>query len=403
MNIEKLKKWFQPVQQKVSQVRQTIGLHTVGQPVWTPRNYKSLTDEGFMQNVIVYRCVTLIAKGIASIPWTLYNHQAQVETHPLLTLLNRPNPMRGGSQFMEAVVGYLLLSGNSYIEIVKSKTSSRPLELHTLRPDRMQVIPGTDDLPMAYDYKVSGHIKRIKIQDQNGHSNVLHLKRFHPLNDWYGLSPIEAAARSIDQYNAVGSHNLAILQNGGRPSGALVVGHKSNIKNLSHEQRDLLREDVHRFYEGTSNAGRVMVLEGDFEWKEMGLSPKDLDFIDGKKMSAREIAQAYGIPPMLVGIQGDATYANYKEARFHLWEDTILPLLDSITDELNWWLVPHFGSQFRLSHDLDSIPALSPRREATWNKVQQADFLTPNEKRQAVGYGPLPGGDQLTPYVKEAP
>ena len=390
-----LEKIFTPLKKKSSQTSHLVNMYSVGKPLWTPRHYESLTHEGFMKNVIVYRCVNIIARGIASIPWILFKGKSQVGTHPLLKLLDRPNPNRGGSQFMEALVGYLLLSGNSYVELVKS-SSGKPLELYTLRPDRMQVIPGSRGVPMAYEYTVNGKSKRIRINELNGTSPILHIKNFHPLNDWYGLSPIEAAAHSIDQYNAVGGHNLAMLQNGGRPSGALVVGTKNNGKNLTAEQRETLRQDLHQLYEGSANAGRMMVLEGDFEWKEMGLSPKDLDFIDGKKLSGREIAQAYGVPPMLVGIQGDATYANYREARFHLWEDTLLPLLDLITDELNWWLVPSYGDNLKLSHDLNGIPALAPRQESSWKRVEQASFLTLNEKRASLGYGPLKGGDRLS-------
>ena len=141
-----------------------------------------------------------------------------------------------------------------------------------------------------------------------------------------------------------------------------------------------------------------MILEGDFEWHEMGLSPKDLDFIEGKNVSAREIAQAYGVPPMLVGIVGDATFANYKEARMHLWEDVILPLLDYLTSEFSMWLGQDYGLSF--SYDVDSIPALAPKREATWSKLINADFLTLNEKRQAVGYASIDGGDVLCQSLK---
>jgi HK97 family phage portal protein len=104
---------------------------------------------------------------------------------------------------------------------------------------------------------------------------------------------------------------------------------------------------------------------------------------------------AFGVPPMLVGITGDATFANYKEARFHLWEDTILPLLDFIVSELNLWLTPYFEDNLRIAYDMDAIAALAPRREAVWNKIMQANFLTINEKRQAVGYTPIIGGDNI--------
>jgi HK97 family phage portal protein len=160
-------------------------------------------------------------------------------------------------------------------------------------------------------------------------------------------------------------------------------------------QRDQLRDDIHRLYEGSKNAGRILMMEGDFAWQDMGLSPKDLDFIAGKSVSAREICQAFGVPPILAGIPGDATFANYREARFHLWEDTILPLLDYLVAEFNLWLTPFYGDNLRLGYDVDGIAALSPKREATWAKICASDFLTINEKRQAVGYSPIDGGERL--------
>lgn len=389
-------KWLTTLfQQKTSSVAPLTAWGITGRPVWTPRNYQALTEEGFQKNVIVYRCVSLISRGIASVPWLVYEGDHEIESHPLLKLLQTPNPQQAGAAFMEAVVGYLLLSGNSYVEAVVNGRGEID-ELYALRPDRIQVVPGINGFPVAFDYQAGGHNKRIPYHVGRGQSSILHLKNYHPLNDWYGISPIEVAARAIDQHNAVGSHNLALLQNGGRPSGALTLKTSPHSPSLTDQQRETLRHDLRTVYEGGSNAGRIMILEGDFDWKEMGLSPKDLDFLEGKNISAREIAQAFGVPPMLVGINGDATFANYKEARLHLWEDTIIPLLELVLAEFNHWLTSYFGSHLRLHYDSDSIAALVMRREAKWAKVMAADFLTINEKRQAVGYSPLPGCDVLS-------
>lgn len=385
-------------QQKMSQGGSLLACGTLGQPVWTPRRYDSLADEGYQRNVIVYRCVNLIARGLASVPWLLYERQKHVEheleKHPLLDLLRTPSPRHAESAFVESLVSYLLLSGNTYIEAVFNDLN-QPQELYPLRPDRIKVIPGHGGVATAYEYSVGGHKKVIPVDPLSGSSSLLHLKLFNPLNDWYGMSPLEAASGAIDQHNAVAGHNLSLLQNGGRPSGAFMIRPTANGYSLTDEQRQSLREDIRSVYEGSRNAGRVIVLEGDFDWKEMGLSPKDLDFIEGKNLSAREITQAFGVPPMLAGVPGDATFANYKEARFHLWEDTILPLLEFLVAEFNLWLTPYFGQNLRLGYDIDAIPALAPRREAAWAKVNQAGFLTLNEKRQALGYGPLPNGDTL--------
>ena len=380
-------------QRKTSAVAGVIALQSPGRAVWTPCNYAKLAEEGYQKNVIVYRCVNLIARGLASVPWLLYEGEDELETHPLLTLLNCPSPRQAGSAFIEAVVGYLLLAGNAYIEAVFDG-NGMPVELYPLRPDRMQVIPGHGGIPAGYDYGVAGNKRRFECDPIQGKAAILHIKTFHPLNDWYGLSAIEAAAKSIDQHNQVAEHNLAILQNGGRPSGALIYKQNDHAP-LTDAQRDALRQDLRDHTKGIRNAGQILVCEGDFEWREMGLSPKDLDFISGKNVSAREIAQAFGVPPMLVGVSGDATFANYKEARYHLWEDTIIPLLEFLIAELNLWLCPYFGKNLRLNYDSDAIAALALRRESTWNKIIAANFLTMNEKRQAVGYSPIAGGDHL--------
>lgn len=376
--------------QKASAVGSLVSYQAMGKPVWTPRRYDALSEEGYKKNVIVYRCVNLIARGAASVPWRLFKGHQEVMTHPLLDLLHCPSPRQAGSAFIEAVLGYLLLAGNSYIEAV-SDHQDRVSELYPLRPDRVKVVPGPTGIPLAYQYTVASQTKEIPVDAVGGESSMLHLKLFNPLNDWYGLSPIEVAAASIDQHNAVASHNLSLLQNGGRPSGAFIV----RSTQLTPEQRASLRDSLKSHYEGEGNAGRMLFLEGDLDWREMGLSPKDLDFVEGKSMSAREIAQAYNVPPMLVGIPGDATFSNFREARYHLWEDTILPLLDYLTDELNHWLVRQFCPHLRLKYDIDSVSALAPRREDAWAKIAQATFLTINEKRRAVGYEPIADGDRL--------
>jgi HK97 family phage portal protein len=379
---------------KTSKIAPLIAYNSVGQPIWTPRRYDALAEEGYQKNVIVYRAVNLITRSAASVPWRLFKGEKELMHSPLLDILHHPNPRQGGAAFIEAVLAYKLLSGNSYIEAVYG-TARIPVELYPLRPDRMRVIPGVAGIPQGYEYSVNGKTRRILVDPLDGRSEILHIKMFHPLNDWYGMSPIEAAACSIDQHNSVAAHNLSLLQNGGRPSGVLKLNSKADRGYMIEEQRQNLRHDMINAYEGTKNAGRILILEGDFEWQEMGLSLKDLDFIEGKNLSAREIAQTYGVPSMLVGVPGDATFANYREARLHLWEDTILPLLDHLCDEFNHWLVPQFGNDLCLRFDIDSIPALGDRRENTWKKISDASFLTINEKRSFLGFAAIEGGDVL--------
>ena len=129
----------------------------------------------------------------------------------------------------------------------------------------------------------------------------------------------------------------------------------------------------------------------------MAFSPKDMDFISAKHVAAREVALALGVPPMLLGIPGDNTYSNYAEANRSFWRQTILPLVTRTAKAISGWLGPAFdeGADLELRPDLDAIEALSTEREALWERVRVADFLTINEKRAAVGYEPVEGGDEL--------
>lgn len=314
----------------------------------------------------------------------------EITHHPLLALLQKPNPCCAGVEFFESVISYRMISGNAYIRVIAAE-GEPPRELYVLRPDRVMVIAGRNGMPLAYRYTVGDHSEDYPVNALNGRSGVVHLKYFHPLNDWYGLSPIEAAAYSIDQHNQAAAWNQAMLQNGARPSGALVVKTASDGTggHLSEEQYTRIKAQIDEGYSGAANAGRPLLLEGGLEWKEMSLSPKDMDFIEAKNSAARDIALAFGVPPQLLGIPGDNTYSNLQEARIALWEETILPLLDYLTDVLNHTLVPMFGRELALHYDADAISALSGKREMLWERLEKASFLTENEKREIAGFSPI--------------
>ena len=346
--------------------------------------------------MIAYRCIRLVSQTAAAVPWALYKNKQRLEDHPLLTLLHRPNPMQGGAELFEAVFGFSLIAGNSYLEAVGPR-GAPPLELWTLRPDRMRVIPGAQGVPEAYRYTVNGKSADFAVDKITGRAPVLHIKNFHPLDDWYGMSPLEAAAVSIDQHNDAAKWNAALLQTSGRPSGALVYrpSHVDAPDTLTAEQRQTLKNELEQFFSGGDNAGRPLVLEGGLDWKEMSLSPKDMDWLAGKDVSAREIALAFHVPPQLIGIDGSQTFANFEQARLALFDDAVLPLLDHVKDEFNNWLTPQFGDGLHIDYDTDKIEALAPRREKVWERLTKADFLTVNEKRAALGFPAVAGGDAL--------
>jgi HK97 family phage portal protein len=352
-----------------------VALHSAGRPAWTPKNYASMAREGFGGNVVGYRCVRMIAEASASIPLLVYIDGKEAADHPLKSLLARPNPQQTGQELLENIYAYLMVAGNAYAEMVT--LDGAPRELFALRPDRMAVVPSRSGWPEAYEYAVSGSSVRIPREQ------LLHLKLFNPVDDYYGMSPLDAAHRSIDTHNSAASWNKAMLDNAARPSGALVFAGTDNT--LTTEQFERLKLELQSTYQGAANAGRPMILEGGLDWKEMGFSPKEMEFNEAKNAAAREIALAFGVPPMLLGIPGDNTYANFAEANRSFWRQTIVPLAGRVSGSLANFMTP-FQDGLAITPDLDQVEALSPDRDALWKRLNDATFLTDAEKRQAVGY-----------------
>jgi len=351
-------------------------------PVWSARDPGSLTRGGFQGNPVGFRVVRLIAEAAAALPLVLQDCDRRYEVHPVLGLVRRPNPVQGKADFLEALYAQMLLTGNAYVEAVRGE-GALPEELHVLRSDRMRVIPGADGWPSAYEYAVGARKHRFAMGD--GPAPVCHIRSFHPLDDHYGLSPMEAAATAVDVHNAASRWSKALLDNAARPSGAIIYKGADGQAALSADQYDRLVSEMEAHHQGARNAGRPMLLEGGLDWKPMGFSPSDMEFQKTKEAAAREIAIAFGVPPMLMGIPGDATYANYQEAHRAFYRLTVLPLAAKVTAALAHWLSGFTGDAVDLRPDLDQVPALAAERDAQWRRVGDVAFLTEAEKRALLG------------------
>jgi HK97 family phage portal protein len=362
----------------------------------------SLTKSGFLGNPVGFRAVKLIAETAAALPLILQDCQRRYETHPLMDLIRRPNPAQGRGELFEAIYGQLLLSGNAYVEAVPGMVpaiGALPGELHVLRSDRMNVVPGPDGWPVAWDYTVGSRKHRFAMGE--GPSPICHIKSFHPQDDHYGFSPLQAAAVAIDVHVSATRWSKALLDNAARPSGAIVYRGADGSSSLSPDQYDRLVSEMESHHQGARNAGRPMLLEGGLDWKPMGFSPSDMEFHKTKEAAAREIAIAFGVPPMLLGIPGDATYANYQEANRAFFRLTVLPLVGKVTAALSHWLGQWGGDGAELRADLDQVPALAVERDQQWARVGAADFLTAGEKRAILGLPALPDPDLPEPDLPE--
>jgi len=369
------------VEAKASATGRVVGVQTSGRVAWSPRDTVSLTRTGFAGNPVGFRSVKLIAEAAAALPLVCQDGCQRFETHPVLALMARPNGAQGRAELLEALYAQLLLSGNAYVEAVGADEGV-PLELHVLRSDRMSVVPGADGWPVAYEYAVGGRKHRF---DATQGAVVCHLRNFHPQDDHYGFSPMQAAATAVDVHNSASRWSKALLDNAARPSGAIIYKGADGQGSMTNDQYERLVNEMESHHQGARNAGRPMLLEGGLDWKPMGFSPSDMEFQKTKEAAAREIALAFGVPPMLLGIAGDATYANYQEAHRAFYRLTVLPLATRVTATLAHWLSGFSGDVVELKPDLDQVPALSAERDAQWARVAGADFLSMGEKRALLG------------------
>jgi HK97 family phage portal protein len=343
-----------------------------------PFDYSRAVKRGYLDNPVAQRAVRLVAEGIGGAPL------APVD--PGLAAL--VSATSAGQSLLETLASQLLLHGNAYVQVIKDG-SGAPVELFALRPERVSVIAGADGWPSGYAYKVGETALSIPVLDEDASPNLIHIKYFHPADDHYGASCLAAAEEAVASHNAAAAWNRNLLENAARPSGALVYD-PGDGGGLSADQFDRLKHELAEAYAGHANAGRPMLLEGGLKWQALSLSPSDMDFAELKAAAARDIALAFGVPPMLLGLPGDATYANYREANRALWRLTLLPLAGKLLSALSEGLSTWFPDE-NLAIEVDRIPALAEDREKLWFQLGAATFLSDDEKRTMLGFPPIEG------------
>ncbi len=356
---------------------------------------ETISAEQYFTNVIVHRCVSLIASSASHVPWLVYKNQGNkrifADNHLVAKLLKKPNSEISGADFFTEIISSLLLYGNSYLFLAGYNNSSVS-GIYNLHSKAVDIIT-KENRPIAYRYRAYGTEKLYHIDSTSRVSRVLHFKNYHPSNHLYGLSSLSAASKSINLYSKTLDWNKALLKNAVKPSGALVFQDGNGY--LTDEQFERLQQQFYDNFSGSSNSGKPLVLEGGLKWQETNNAERFEKFLELKDSSARDIAIAFNIPPQLLGINGDNTYSNMQEARLALWEENIIPLLDKLSDGLSNWFSHWLEEDLLIDFDRDSISALIERRENLWLKIASASFMTLNEKRSFVGLEGLKGGDKI--------
>jgi len=392
-------------------------------------NFEALARVSYLRNPTVYGCVSTIAQACATVPWVVYEfgrtsqskarrimslsthqkaflrsqdtaryprlrralEQTEITDHPLLKLLERPNESQAQGDYVEQLISYWLISGNAYEKFLAptgGPNRGRPIEMWNLRPDRVSIMPSTNPavgIVGGYEYTVNG-----KKEDPFDPKSVIHHKFFHPVDDFYGMSPLQAAIRAWQTENIGADWNYALLNNAGRTSGALVAA-----TTVADDVYERLKREIQESYVGAKNAGTPMFLEGGIKWEPMGLTPMELDFLDGMRDAAIRICRVYHLAPEIIGVPDAKTYNSLAEARKAMWHEACLPLLDRLRDSYNQRVAPLFGERIFVDYDRDQIDAIQEDQGKVWDKLNRTRFLSTNEKRVAAGYETYDDGEGI--------
>lgn len=375
--------------QRYSAIQQALLLNSA---TWSSWNFTVFMNEGYRDNNTVRACITHIVLAAQECPIIVKDQNGEVVARSkLLDIINAPNPAQDWKAFLETAIVY---HHGGEAPIWFNGIGPRQ-ELMVLRPDWLELEenPATG-LPNMWRYAPdSGNGLNIPAAD------MFNWKAFSPLNRWRGLSPLWAAGYAIDTLNEYNKSNKALLENGVTPSGVLYTD-----GNLEDHVFKRLQDSFDDKYVGSDKKGKPMLLEGGLKWQQLGLSPKDMDFIAGTLAKKQDICETLGVPPQILGIPGSQTFANYMEARAALYEDTVIPMLNSFLSGISRTLKDKAREPGNyLCVDVERVPALESRRAERNKVVDGLKSLKVNEKREAMGYVSDPDGDVILVNASEVP
>lgn len=345
-----------------------------GRPALQDGKYQTYAREGYMTNALVYACIEELSSSASEPAMQAYQagrwvHQDDLgasAAHRIMALMNNPNPFQEKTEFWRDVITYLSIAGNAYAVKVRSR-SGAVRELWPLRPDRIEIVPDAQTFIRRYDYVIGTERIQLPVDD------VIHWKRPHPLNDFYGLSPLSAIAGNVDLDNYATSFVKQYFEKAGIPSGILTTKNRMSA--------DLVKEIKERFsreYGGRGNWLGLLVLDGaEAEYTQMtqNLGAQGLVLPELNKINEARIAGAFGVPLSLVGtVLGSeaSSYGNKESERRGFWAETLMPLYKDLVGPLNRSLVPEFMGVQRVSFDLSTVKALREDDDKLWARIGKA-------------------------------
>ena len=357
-------------------------------PQWSKWDSKKAIEEGYQASPWVYAAVKRRVDAVASVPWVVERRTKdgwEVDgSHVLNRLLQQPNERMSWEELISLTVTQLDLSGNAFWHEVKV-SGGRVQEVWPIAPWRVAIIPSATGLTVG-GYTLTDTQQSIAADD------MVHIRYTNPDGGWYGQSPLQAVGRAVDVDNAAAAWQKVSMQNRGVPDGVF----QADDPHMTTEQFEPAEKVATEHYAPIGRARQPWILN-QFKWVPMSLTPAEVDFIETRNLTRKEICAVYGVPEAMIVGMGDANRASAETVRRTFWLDTIIPLLDELANTLTKDLARDFGTDIRLNYDVSGVPALQDN-QAEKMEVAKAlhsmgvPFNVINEKLE-LGFDDVEGGD----------
>lgn len=384
--------------------------------VWNPENDDTYIKDGYRKNATIYSLVNIITNAATTIPFQVYekvnenevkrykaltsgsidansiykanlirkNAMVELEGTELHKLLERPNAAQSYSSWISELIAFGKLTGNRYIYGIAPETGmnqGKYKELYVMPSQIMEIVSGGIMQP----------VQKYRIEYQGAYDipaeDICHIKDFNPYYDGtgshlYGQSPLRAGLRSLTTNNEAVQTGVKYLQN--QTARGILTSDEGDLNEVQAQQ---LKDKFRKNFQGSDNAGDVIITPKKLSWVNFGLNASDVSLIQQYNASIKDLCNIYAVPVQLLNNTESATYNNMKEAKKALYQNCVIPELNKIRDELNRWLVPKFGEKLFIDFDYSAIPELQEENEKVVDQLSKAWWVTPNEKRSVMNYG----------------
>lgn len=402
-------------QQTNSQYNQAIYNWLGESLVWNPENDTTYINEGYRKNATIYSLINIITKAASTIPINVYEkvndnelkrykamssgavdgsilHKAnlikkqalvQLDDTDLHRLLERPNPSQSYGTFISELIAFGKLTGNRYIYGIGPETGNnigKYQELYVMPSQVMEIISGGMFDPVK-EYRVEYNGAYTIPAEQ-----ICHIKDFNPYYDGtgshlYGQSPLKAGLRSLTTNNEAVQTGVKYLQN--QTARGILMSDEGDLNEVQAQQ---LKDKFKQNFQGSNNAGDVIITPKKLSWVNFGLNASDISLLEQYNASIKDLCNIYSVPSVLLNNDKASTYNNVKEAKKALYQNCVIPELIKVRDELNRWLTPQYGDKMYIDFDFSVIPELQEEMDKVVDQMSKAWWISPNEKRESMSY-----------------